>query len=396
MAIGDVTMGKILFIYERDMPTVSITRECFQYLNSIGKIESNFCQVQKISTADVNAADILFFIRPNDSMSLKIARQAKKSGRLIVVMHDDDLLNLPEENPFAPWRKKSMISLLEITDVLISSSQYLIDKYKEKFNIQRDGRIDTIVREEEFSNYEDDNHDEVKLVYAASPKHVGLFNQFILPILPELCERYGHKISLTCVGLYPEIDKFKEKLNISVISSMPLLKYRKYMQEQRFDIGLAPLITNDFTKCKYFNKYLEYSTARIVGVYSNTEPYSYVIRDGVNGFLADDDPKDWLSKLCLAIEDKNLRNSCVENAVLQIKQNHTAEMIADRLIWDIPEIAEGCPAKETVNDPKNGAIKYKIYRILDTVYLSIFYLKKGGIKEFLYKTKVHVNERNRV
>lgn len=389
-------MALVLFLYERDMPTVSITRECFNYLTSIGKVNSKFCQIQGVKACDIDLADVLIFIRPNDITSLSIAEQAKKSGRIVAILQDDDILILPKENPFAPWRKKYLTQMLKGTDILISSSQCLIDRYKERFQVKRTWRIDTIVRTEEFSTVRKREHNQIKLVYAASPKHIGLFNQFILPIVPKLAEKYGKGITLTFVGMYPDIENIKSVIDIDVISSMPLLEYRKFMQEQQFDIGLAPLVTNDFTACKYFNKYLEYTTANIVGVYSKTEPYISVISDEKNGFLANNDIDSWYQTLCRAIDNRELRNTCLENAVVHIKNNHTADAIAERLIENIPEIITGCPNKKLITSIHKKTFLYTLNRIRDWAYLSSFYLKNQGIKGFYSKLKIHIKERNRI
>ena len=179
-------MNRVLFLYERDMPTVSITRECMKILNTSGIIENKFCKVQNITLDEFNDSDVLFFIRPNDSLSVDIAKKAKDSGRLIVTMFDDDLLNLPDSIPFAPWRKRSMMQLLEMTDVMVSSSQYLLNIYGKKYKIKRTAKIDTIVHEDEFSKIAEKEHKEVRIVYAAGPKHIEVFNRYIMPILPRL------------------------------------------------------------------------------------------------------------------------------------------------------------------------------------------------------------------
>ena len=46
-------MALVLFLYERDMPTVSITRECFKYLSSIGKVDNKFSQIQSVKASDI-------------------------------------------------------------------------------------------------------------------------------------------------------------------------------------------------------------------------------------------------------------------------------------------------------------------------------------------------------
>lgn len=386
-------MSNITFLYERDMPTVSITRECMTYLSQKKIFSSVFCRVQDFTVDKFNDSDVLFFIRANDLTSVNIAKQAKKSGRLVVAMYDDDLLNLPDGIPLAPWRKKNIMKMLSNTDVLVSSSQYLLDKYKKKFCIKRTGKIDTIIRQDEFATNISRGKERVKIVYAAGPKHVELFNKFILPILPMLCDKYGDKISLTCVGVYPNLESYRNKMTIEVVKSMPLIEYRQYMQNQNFDIGLAPLVTNNFTKCKYFNKYLEYTIAGIAGVYSDTEPYTYVIKNNKNGFLAKDDPLDWFEKISIAIDDTVLRKNCIKNAIEHVQNSFTAEEISNRLISDIPELESGMTGKRVEKRLRSKRIIYTLYRAMDYLFLSYFYLKNSGTKGFMNNVKIHIKER---
>ncbi len=386
-------MSNIAFLYERDMPTVSITRECMNFLAASGVFDDTFCRVQDLSINEFNKADVLFFIRPNDTISLNLALQAKKTGRFVAVMYDDDLLDLPSDIPFAPWRRNRMIDILEIADVLVSSSQYLLNRYQNMFNIKRVGKIDTIVRETEFFDFIPQKKEQIKIVYAAGPKHVELFNKFILPILPKLCQRYGKRLSLTCVGLYPNLEQFKNGMNIEVIKGMPLIEYRKYMQSQQFDLGLAPLVTNDFTKCKYFNKYLEYTLAGFAGIYSETEPYTYVIADKTNGFLAKNTPEDWFATICEAIDDEVLRRKCIDNAVKHVKQNFTVEKVASNLIRDIPELKKGVQSKTNLEKLHSRKLQYIIARFFDYLYLTCFYLKRTGIRGFVKNAIIHIKER---
>lgn len=386
-------MGLILFVYEREMPTVSITKECMGFLNTSGIIENKFCRIHEVTAELVDQADAVYFIRPNDMLSYNLAKKVKASGRLVITLFDDDLLNLPDEIPFAPWRRHSMIQILEITDVLVSSSQHILDSYQKMFSLSRTIRLDTIVREDEFSTVKDDGHSDVRIVYAAGPKHVGLFNQYILPVFPKICDRYGKSISFTFVGLYPELDEYKEKTNISIVNGMPLLEYRMFMQESCFDIGLAPLVSNEFTKCKYFNKFLEYTTANVVGIYSKTEPYTYVVENEVNGFLAENDLDSWYKQLCYVIDHAEVRKQCLVNAVDYVKENHSITRFLDKFLDYIPELKEGVTKKEKIGHIQKHKLGYLIYRLFDYAYLTIFYLRQSGIKGFLKNASIHVKER---
>ena len=108
------------------------------------------------------------------------------------------------------------------------------------------------------------------------------------------------------------------------------------MDEQKFDVGIAPLEDSPFAKCKYFNKYLEYTLSGVVGVYSNVEPYTYVVTDGDNGYLADNNDISWEEKLKIAIEDSSLRIACARNAQKHVRDNFNEQVLMERLLSEVP------------------------------------------------------------
>jgi glycosyltransferase involved in cell wall biosynthesis len=73
-----------------------------------------------------------------------------------------------------------------------------------------------------------------------------------------------------------------------------------------FDIGLAPLVVNDFAKSKSNIKVLEYAARGIPSVATDCEVYRSFIRHGENGFLVKRD-HEWLHYLSILAADDSLR-----------------------------------------------------------------------------------------
>ena len=152
------------------------------------------------------------------------------------------------------------------------------------------------------------------------------------------------------------------------------------MEESKFDIGIAPLEDNDFTKCKYFNKYLEYTLSGIIGIYSNVEPYLFVVRDGINGLLADNNSKSWEEKLTLAIKDRNVRISCAKNAQYHVSSNFTEKSIMNKLFTDIPELHDGSKEDHCSCTIKHAwLLQYNILKCVEYIYKTFFYLQNEDI-----------------
>lgn len=388
-------MSKILFIYERAMPTVSILQECFRNLSESYSISATFCQLLCITAADIDAHDVLYLIRPDNVCSHRIAKYAHEAGKFVIVSLDDDLLNLPKSNPSMPWRRSGLCKALANADVLVSSSPHIRHKYENMTRLKRSAQIDTIVRKDEFAPICDSCEDATvtKIVYAANPSHDVLFNRYILPVMDELAERYGKRLQFTFVGVHPELSAYECFFDIRYIKGMPLLEYREFMSQEQFDIGLAPLHYSEFAKCKYFNKYLEYTLSGIAGIYSKVEPYTYVVENGENGFLAENTWQGWLDSLCKAIDDRSLRRQCLHRARDHVKSDFNEQAVLNRLISAIPEFVIPMQNIHKCRSLSSLKVVYFLSRPFDWIYLVFFYLTRTGISGFMNKLKTHMRER---
>ena len=328
-------MINILYVYERIIPTVSIMRNAAEKnVDPLGNV-TRFKQITEVTSADIDWCDCFQMIRPADPYTVFLARRAKEAGCIVSSMFDDDLLNPPASRPTPKWRIRSAKNALAVSELLTTPSPHIAAKYRDLVGGKRAFCSDSIVNPAEIKiipELTDAQPDKiVKLIYAANPGHTVFFNHFILPIMPQLAKRYAGRISMTFMGVKPELSAYKDRIDIEYFDTMPLEEYRQKAQEGNYDIGLSPLTTDEFAKCKYFNKFLEYTMAGIMGVYSNTEPYTYVVKDGENGFLVNDDPEDWYEALCRVIDDALLRNRCVRAAQQLLRSDFTAEAVAEKL-----------------------------------------------------------------
>jgi glycosyltransferase involved in cell wall biosynthesis len=102
--------------------------------------------------------------------------------------------------------------------------------------------------------------------------------------------------------------------------------YPKLLSQQRWDIGICPLIDDEFNRNKSHIKWMEYATYKIPSVASKTYPYFADIQDlktiqhGKTGFLAKD-TKEWVKYLSVLIENEELREEIGINAYEYIKDN---------------------------------------------------------------------------
>lgn len=74
-----------------------------------------------------------------------------------------------------------------------------------------------------------------------------------------------------------------------------------------WDLAIAPLEENAFTRCKSDIKFLDYSALGIPGVYSRGPVYGGTVRHMETGYLADNDTRSWAEALRLLLTDDALR-----------------------------------------------------------------------------------------
>ncbi len=386
-------MANILCIYENRIATVETTEAFFDELKEYdSRIAVRLRSVLEVSCADLGWCDILYMIRPNNAVFGRLAAEAHKQHIFVVFFLDDDLLHLPEGNADMPWRKSGLVLAAQNADIIVSSSPYICRNYSRDYGVQRTAMVDTAVPESKIRQHIEGVNKRIKIVYAAGLGHKTLFERFIKPVLTDLDKRYKDRISLTFMGVHPELNMDEYQMPIHYIESLPLNEYRKRIEQENFDIGLAPLVTSEFTKCKYFNKFIEYAMFGIVGLYSDTEPYTFVVHDKENGLLVGDSPEDWLNAICRAVEDNRLIAECREHAYHTLRQRFHSKTIMDQFISDIPELVESHHDKQMQGlNLSFNKTRYRISRIGDWLYKVGFYYKQGGLREVLKGVKRRMN-----
>lgn len=386
-------MSNVLYLYEKLIATVELTWKVAQEVFERTDINCQFKQITKVTVRNLNESDVIVLIRPQNVLAVSIAKKAQKAGKFVIVFLDDDLLNLPKSMPLVPWRRKSLIATLKNADIVLSSNPYICEKYQNYTKKKRSTIQDTVVSIKDLQRIPKkgvDNRYPIKLVYAAGVNRADVFNQYILPCIRKLDEKYGDRISLTFVGVNPDFSQTGLRMKINHQKGMFLEEYREYMRNQKFDIGLAPLHEDSFSKCKYFNKYIEYTLVGVTGIYSNCEPYTFVVKDGINGFLADNTVESWFETICRAVENTNLRKSCISEAKKHLREKFNSDAIRDKILSDIPELIHPPESNESCESLFMVRIAYRLFRVADIIYLTFFYLHRKGLSGVFERIRMHM------
>jgi glycosyltransferase involved in cell wall biosynthesis len=145
--------------------------------------------------------------------------------------------------------------------------------------------------------------------------------QLILPAFERLCARSPRPLQLQIIGIVARAatERAFARLPVRVVGVHPNeTDYPLFMlwftSRVRWDITLAPLRDNAFTRCKSDIKLLDYSAIGAAGIYSRVPAYESSVEHGVTGWLTENEPDAWHAAMEELVAHDALRRSIAENA----------------------------------------------------------------------------------
>lgn len=336
-------MVKILSFCEDKIPSAVLgVNNILEYISKkTEEVEFVFKKTYEVKSKDIIESDIIICVRGASDSDKDIINLSRIYNRLIIYYLDDDLLNIPKYASCSPFYenkhiRENMVEIMKKSDVLWTSSNNIKKKYGSYFN--RSYVIDIpITIEKKKENDSVDSDKLIKICFAGSIDHVHLFDKMLAPVINNISEKYIDKIEIYIVGISPQ--KLNKTSNVKIIEYFDNIEdYYNFVKKNKFDIGLAPLKETSFNSCKYYNKFLDYTSKGIVGVYSNVEPYKIIVENRINGMLAENEMNSWQKMLEELILSEELRNTLYENAVKCIQEKFSYEFITLKILECIPEI----------------------------------------------------------
>lgn len=380
-------MSNILFLYENNSPSAELTKRHYEMWKELCSPDSNivYRSDASLTSFDLNWADVLIVIRGLSPYEKSICELAKRRNIFVVLHIDDDMLNPPEGYIQLKQRTKSLKRIIEISDAVVTNP-YLKQKYENINNSKRVILTDTPVKEENIVYKTGSN--KIKMVYPAGKDHAILFERILVPAFEKLPEECAKKISIDFIGNKPKVDTLKN-IETNFIEHMSMENYEKHMAKSDYDIGLAPLEISEFNKGKYYNKYISFAKYGIVGIYTNMEPYNYIIKDKENGVLCNNTPESWIATISDLIFDKSIIEEMRAHSYNDLKERFSPKTIITKYDSDLPELNS-----HKSNDIKVNIVVKKLIRICfsirEKLYFLFKHLKKDGIKSTINRIFKHV------
>lgn len=302
-----------------------------------GKCEIRYRNTMDITRQDIAWCDVMVTVRGSEYPTLRAVQAAKEAGKFLIYFLDDDLLGIPGGYASSvfysdPQIRQNIVQILEMCDVLWAVNQRILEKYGKWCPRTVLSKVPASLQKEI------KNNDKLHVLYAGSFDHNGMIQEKIAPAVRRILEEYPDKADFTFIGADPKLSGLKGVKYYSYFDSYD--DYQRVLMEGCFDLGLAPGFRTSFFACKYFNKFIEYATRGIVGIYENCAPFTDIVQDGVNGILCEGSAEDWYAALRAVITGKHDLVQLGSNAQNLLLKEFAPEEIAQRLSADIPELVE--------------------------------------------------------
>ncbi len=260
-------------------------------------------------------SDAVVLVRGASPAERRILVEAKRLGRFVATYLDDDLERVPHEARSgyfftSPTVRENVAFIVRHADRVLVCSERLGAELAARHGVHpvlvRQPRPPRLPGEPERPpRREARPAARVRVGFLGSVDHTAFLDQLLEEPLTRLRRELGAALELVFCGAVPELAR---RLGAECHEFEPdFIAWRRRALGLELDVGLAPLPDTPFHRCKYFNKYLEYASLGVAGVYSNVPPSADVVRDGETGLLCANTPDAWYGALARLVHDAELR-----------------------------------------------------------------------------------------
>lgn len=247
--------------------------------------------------------EVIVAQRTTGKRQSEVFNMVSESATLAVFEMDDDLFNIPEDNPshdyYAdPVVRSQLEGNLAVANLVTVSTEYLgkrMAEYTDAPVVVLPNCVDTVRLAKR-----PESEGVVSVGWAGSGTHKADLEAAAVPLRRAL-NKSGAILKLAGAD-YRAIMR-SERMEYSGWRD----SVDEFYDLLDFDIGIAPLVDNEFNRSKSPLKALEYGARGIPTIASDVEPYSKYIEHGVDGFLVKYD-HEWSKYLRLLASDAELRH----------------------------------------------------------------------------------------
>lgn len=307
-------------------------------------------------------ADIILIQRATFFSDHSIA-EIKGPWQKTIYEIDDLLIDIPRTNPYRKLNKDraKIIGLIKDADAVTVSTERLkkhFQSYNRNINVIPNYIDPDIWNVEGKRDIRDDGR--ISIAFIGTPTHNHDLN-IIVPAIKKILATYKDRVVFRFFGCITDELKALKGVEFSYELIQDYRVFAKYIKEQKIDIALAPLVNNEFNRCKSNIKFLEYAICRLPGIYSRIHPYTESIRDGETGILCDYNTESWYAAIKRLIENENLRRSIADKAYQEVKNKYLLDrQVAEKWYSIIKSLKESTLLKTYRIKTKKGNYSIRV------------------------------------
>lgn len=225
-------------------------------------------------------------------------------------------------------KRRQAIAVIKQSRLVIAGSHYNL-KFAEKYN-NNSVFIPTPVPVNNFKNKENyDIKQDIVIGWIGSISTMPSLH-IIRDVICKLVKEFPY-INLRIIGFGNRKDLIPDfaGVKLDLISRIPYKTVPEVLIN--FDIGIMPLIYSEWDKGKCVGKALEYMACAVPCVIQRFGENIYAVKDGTNGFLADN-AKEWYEKLSLLINEPQLRERIGKEGRKTVEKYYSTEVCAKMLL----------------------------------------------------------------
>lgn len=163
--------------------------------------------------------------------------------------------------------------------------------------------------------------DPIRIGYIGTPSHVADL-EMIADAIKKIEDEFKHNIEIEVIGGFQNISPlFGKRVALPKKNDYP--SFVNWLSKRvHWDIGIIPLVDDNFNCSKSYLKYLEYTALGLPSIVSDVPSYRDVCRDRHNCLIVKNTTEDWYNGIKILIQNSTMRCKILNNAQSSLKLNH--------------------------------------------------------------------------
>lgn len=286
------------------------------YFNKYNLLQTKI--VITLEQAMTEEADIIQFQRQYVPEVLMYIRMAKKQGKILMTNVDDNIWNLPLNNPAKKIYSGDTLAryeqILREVDATTTSTPYL-KKLTLPFNkncyVERN-LVEPFLNEFVSPGKDRGYENIIRIGWHLTPHHAD-DAELLKGIVPEINKRYTN-VKWIMMGWLPPAIAILNRNLYEYYDFVPVDSFYPALASLDFDIGIAPLQNHPFNWGKTHRKFSEYAILGIPCVISPVIPYLGLDKENVAILPEGNTTENWIKAISYLIDNIEERENLARRA----------------------------------------------------------------------------------